>query len=137
MTRPKNPEPLVMHKKAMMESLDSGLCIADVKSEKDYKDKLQIRPPAIMTYPPMKLSMMLSKYNRGIAGTKSRKNSNEPNYSDLMKMVKQNHSMFKSVLRQKIMCEEINKAKNTIKIDGPYRIDKAHTFATSPRFDNF
>ena len=54
-----------------------------------------------------------------------------------MKMVTQNHSMFKSVLRQKVMCQEINKGKNVIKVDGPFRIDKAYTFATSSRFDNF
>ena len=52
-----------------------------------------------------------------------------------MTMVKQNHSMFKQVLQQKITVEEINKSKQMVKVDESFRITKAHTFATSPRFD--
>ena len=59
----------------------------------------------------------------------------EANYKDLVAMVKQNHSMYKQVLQQKITVEEINKSKQILKIDDAHKITKAHTFATSPRFD--
>lgn len=59
----------------------------------------------------------------------------EASCNDLMTMVTQNHSMFKQVLQQKIIVEEINKAKQLLKVDEAHKITKAHTFATSPRFD--
>jgi len=34
-----------------------------------------------------------------------------------MTMVNQNHSMFKQILQQKIQVEEINKAKQILKVD--------------------
>ena len=126
--------PPVVNKKAIMESIDSSTSFHDIKSDKDYRKKLVTKQPAIMQYPAMTdIDKMMLQYSDDAP----RKNKNEPNYSDLMKMVKQNHSMFKSVLRQKVFCETITKGKNVIKIDGPFKISKAHTFATSPRFDNF
>ena len=59
----------------------------------------------------------------------------EANYKDLVAMVKQNHSMYKQILQQKITVEEINKSKQIVRIDDAHKITKAHTFATSPRFD--
>ena len=59
----------------------------------------------------------------------------EANYKELVAMVKQNHTMYKQVLQQKITVEEINKSKQILKIDDAHKITKAHTFATSPRFD--
>jgi len=53
-----------------------------------------------------------------------------------MQMVTQNHKLFKSVLRQKIMCEEINKGKQVVKVDAGFKITKSYTFAVSPRFDS-
>ena len=52
-----------------------------------------------------------------------------------MYMVRQNYELYKQVLRQKIDVEEINKGKSQISVDAPFKITKAYTFATSPRFD--
>ena len=80
--------------------------------------------------PQMKKRMIKIKRRRG----KSNKDGTA-NYGDLMKMVTQNHSMFKQILQQKITVEEINKTKHVVNVDENYKITKAHTFATSPRFD--
>ena len=55
--------------------------------------------------------------------------------ADLIGVVVKNYGLYKSVLRQKISVEQINKGKQVIKVDDAHKITKAHTFATSPRFD--
>lgn len=63
------------------------------------------------------------------------KSSKNANNKDLITMVTQNHSLYKQVLQQKIMCEEINKAKSLVAVDESHKIKQSYTFAISPRFD--